>query len=154
MIEDSLIWKYIDGECSEEELQLLESHWQQFPDERIVLEEAQLVDANLIEMPLEVPSMRFVKDVEERAIEAKKPLLSRMQKVVIALFFITPFALFYSAIGSLGYSLVQSPLQDFMNKIEFVSGGSGIIIASLSFCFLLYFSMDLFLSRKTRKQAD
>ncbi|MDA7501919.1 zf-HC2 domain-containing protein [Chitinophagales bacterium] len=154
MIEDSLIWKYIDGECSPEELQLLEKHWNQFPDERIVLEEAQVLDTNLTELPLEVPSMRFVKDVAEKAVEAKKPLLSHTQKLIVALFFITPFVLFYPLISSAGYSIMESPLQQLMTQVDIFTGGSGIIIASISFCFLLYFSVDLLVSRKTKKQVD
>lgn len=75
MIKDTdkqLIWRYIDGECTPEEILFVEEQLQQKPSWKEEYALAQQVHTGLGEQELESPSMRFVQNILDQLPAIKK----------------------------------------------------------------------------------
>lgn len=88
VMEETLLWKYIDGDCSPEELALVEKMLAEDQGLRQHFERMQALHGDLLNMDLEQPSMRFTTNIMDQLPVLKGTQLLSSRWVLAAAFFL------------------------------------------------------------------
>lgn len=88
VMEETLLWKYIDGECTPEELALVEKMLAEEERIRKHFSTMQLLHGDLLNLELQQPSMRFTANVMEQLPALKGTQLLASRWVLMTAFFL------------------------------------------------------------------
>jgi len=160
------IWTYIEDSLNTSERKLIETHLNNCPDCQKEYQLAHLTQQSLLEMSLEVPSMRFSKNIMDRLEKGfnTAPILSNKAKKrlglmvgFLGLFILTMSYLLpsYSSQSSIYLNdLFIQTQQILLNFLPNVSIQYHLILLSLVFAFWSLFFIDKWLFRRLLKQQN
>jgi len=163
MKKSELLWKYIDGACSPEEIAQAESLLAEDPEFKREWALRLKLHRQLQQQQLEQPSLRFARNVMDRLPRLYRkldirPLISPLwQKVFAGLagaFLLAYFALVFNVVETAGPGSSQIPeVQAFIDTLTGLPMQAMSILLALSFGYILLTFLDQQLKKRFSKQA-
>lgn len=147
-ITEELLWRYIDGDCSEEEQQLIKNALAEDESLKEAMAERQALHAALKKIEEEEPSMRFATNVMENLPEqlwSWRPLVTRQLVGQFLLGLSGSIAICYLLAASFGPGSTSGNSKQMIGQVSnwsnqlFSSSFSSIIILSSVILICLYF---------------
>ncbi len=157
-MDDLLLWKYVDGLCNAQEQEMVEQYLLENPSQTEKLAQMQSLDSLMGQQEMEVPSMRFVQNVVEKA-EAintgfNDPLMPRVWKYLGG-FAVAAFSLLVAYnFGVSSFEPINSLADKYAvwSEMPSVSEGFSSQLTTLFFAVLssgfLYLFLELLLNKK------
>lgn len=158
-IDQLLLWKYVDGLCTPEEILQVEAYLKDNPEKKLDLDSRMAFDSIMKHQELESPSMRFVQNVIEQTRMAQstlsESLMSTRAKWIFGGMTGVFFLLYLISVVTAGSNPTTIPeaekLIDLTSPLwSALNSQMVLMLSAISLAGVLYFAIDLFLTRKSK----